>query len=332
MPETAEASCHRPSRDPKQQGPLRARVGEPAWGGRAWGRPQSCAAGDAVHEHAPDGLQRDAYFLLRAHARCAAHLRPRPASLSGKQVTCACSTSSSPRYHIRRMRAALGERATGPVDRAGWRPHARRQQSRGRRRRTSLARRKRKRESSTARPAAAARARCAAHAGSSTSPGVLPAASREARARHPDNALPRRTQSSRLNPTAGASGRQACWGARAPAAALTSASGRPGQLRGLAANGRKRLTCAPVARRRPPPPACTSPPLPCLRTGGRVLATVSALGSPAWRARWRLQRGQLRHGMDAKHAHNPRNGHEALRACGSASPADSAPPAAGGCA
>jgi len=85
--------------DPKPQGPLRARVGEPAWSGRAWGRPQSRAAGDAVHEHAPDGLQRDAHFLLRAHARRAAHLRPRPASLTGKhirqQLTCACSTSSS---------------------------------------------------------------------------------------------------------------------------------------------------------------------------------------------------------------------------------------------
>jgi len=214
------------------------------------------------------------------------------------------------------MRAALGERATGPAEHAGCRL------ARGRRRRTSLARRKRKRESSAARPAAAAPARGAAHAGRSTSPWVLPAASREARARHPDTALPRRTQSSRLNPTAGASGRQACWRARAPAAALTSASGRPGQLRGPAAKGRKRLTCAPVARRRPPPPhAIRRRRCPDARARARQPGVEGALAPPA---------------RTAAPWHGPicmihrRAGRGPLRACGSASPAASAPPAAGG--
>ena len=36
---------------------------------------QSGAAGDAVHEHALNGLQRDAHFLLRSHDRRAPHLR-----------------------------------------------------------------------------------------------------------------------------------------------------------------------------------------------------------------------------------------------------------------
>ncbi len=178
---TNEQACPRRQRPPAT-GPLRPKTsGTPGWGARragpararrrarlgrpGSGGPRSCTAGEAVHEHAPDGLQRDAHFLLRAHARRAAHLRPRPASLTGKHVcqqrTCACNTSSLPHYHTRGMRAALGEHATGPAEHAGCRL------ARGRRRRTSLARRKRKRESSTARPAAAARARCAAHAGSS---------------------------------------------------------------------------------------------------------------------------------------------------------------------